>query len=116
MRDGLQNPSVIDPPVEAKIEILQLMNDVGIHGANVGLPSSSERAFADVVTMCKEIDRQKLQIVLTDDVVKGKAAHRRGGLFLVTLVDPDPGAQQWEHRPQGIGRRKDVVDHRWGCT
>jgi len=62
MRDGLQNPSVIDPPVEAKIEILQLMNDVGIHGANVGLPGSSERAFADVVTMCKEIDRQKLQI------------------------------------------------------
>jgi 2-isopropylmalate synthase len=63
LRDGLQNPSVIDPPVEAKIEILRLMNDVGIHGANVGLPGSSERAFADVVTLCKEIDRQKLQIM-----------------------------------------------------
>src|SRR5260221_7011334 len=63
LRDGLKTPGVTDPPVEAKIEILRLMNDVGIHGANIGLPGSSERAFADVVTMCKEIDRQKLQIM-----------------------------------------------------
>src|SRR5882724_7472005 len=62
LRDGLQNPSVIDPPVEAKIEILHLMNAVGIQGANIGLPGSSERAFADVIAMCKEIDRQKLHI------------------------------------------------------
>src|SRR5882672_12601221 len=40
LRDGLQNPSVTDPPVEAKIEILHLMNDVGIHAANIELPGS----------------------------------------------------------------------------
>lgn len=62
LRDGLQNPSVTDPPVEAKIEILHLMNDVGIHGANVGLPGSSERAFEDVVRMCKEIASSNLRI------------------------------------------------------
>src|SRR5689334_25339088 len=62
LRDGLQNPSVVDPPVEAKIEILHLMNDVGIHAANIGLPGSSERAFEDVVKMCKTIAASKLRI------------------------------------------------------
>jgi 2-isopropylmalate synthase len=62
LRDGLQNPSVVDPPVEDKIEILHLMNDVGIHAANIGLPGSSERAFEDVVRMCKTISGSKLRI------------------------------------------------------
>jgi 2-isopropylmalate synthase len=62
LRDGLQNPSVVDPPVEAKIEILHLMNDIGIHSANVGLPGSSERAFEDVVRMCRAITDSKLRI------------------------------------------------------
>jgi 2-isopropylmalate synthase len=62
LRDGLQNPSVVDPPVESKIEILHLMNDIGIHTADVGLPGSSQRAFDDVVRMCKAIDDSKLKV------------------------------------------------------
>lgn len=62
LRDGLQNPSVVDPTVEDKIEILHLMNDVGIHAANVGLPGSSARAFDDVVRMCRSIADSKLRI------------------------------------------------------
>jgi 2-isopropylmalate synthase len=63
LRDGLQNPSVTDPPVEAKIELVHLANDVGIHGMNVGLPGSSQRAFEDVVRICREIRDAKLRIV-----------------------------------------------------
>jgi 2-isopropylmalate synthase len=63
LRDGLQNPSVTDPPVEVKIELLHLANDVGIHGMNVGLPGSSQRAFEDVVRMCREIQTAKLRIL-----------------------------------------------------
>jgi 2-isopropylmalate synthase len=62
LRDGLQNPSVVDPPVEAKIEILHLMHDIGIHGADIGLPGSSQRAFDDVVKMCKAIQSSKLMV------------------------------------------------------
>jgi 2-isopropylmalate synthase len=62
LRDGLQNPSVVDPPVEAKIEILHLMHDIGIHGADIGLPGSSQRAFDDVVKMCKAIQSSKLKV------------------------------------------------------
>jgi 2-isopropylmalate synthase len=62
LRDGLQNPSVVDPPVEAKIEILHLMHEIGIHGADIGLPGSSPRAFDDVVKMCKAIASSKLKV------------------------------------------------------
>lgn len=62
LRDGLQNPSVIDPPVEKKLELLHLMNDLGIHVADIGLPGSSKRAFDDVLRMCREIADCRLKI------------------------------------------------------
>src|SRR4051794_37498965 len=48
LRDGLQNPSVVDPSIEDKLAILHLMEDLGIHAADIGLPGSSKRAFDDV--------------------------------------------------------------------
>ena len=62
LRDGLQNPSVADPHVEAKIKLLHLMSKVGIHVADIGLPGSSQRAFNDVLRMCREITDHKLPI------------------------------------------------------
>jgi len=62
LRDGLQNPSVDDPSIDQKLELLHLMNDIGIHVADIGLPGSSERAFNDVLRMCKEISDHKLNI------------------------------------------------------
>jgi 2-isopropylmalate synthase len=62
LRDGLQNPSVVDPPIERKLEILHLMEDLGIHEADIGLPGSSKRAFEDVLRMCKEVVDCKMKI------------------------------------------------------
>src|SRR6476659_6126667 len=62
LRDGLQNPSVIDPGIEQKLKILHLMNDLGIHVADVGLPGSSKRAFEDVLRMCREVVECKMKI------------------------------------------------------
>jgi 2-isopropylmalate synthase len=62
LRDGLQNPSVTDPSLEDKLKILHLMDDLGIDGANIGLPSSSPRAFDDVLRMCKEVVDCKMKI------------------------------------------------------
>ncbi len=55
LRDGLQNPSVVDPGIEEKIKILHLMESLGIHEADIGLPGSSKRAFDDVLRLCKEV-------------------------------------------------------------
>ena len=62
LRDGLQNPSVEDPPIEDKLRILHLMEDLGIDEADIGLPGSSKRAFEDVLTMCKEVVSCKMRI------------------------------------------------------
>jgi 2-isopropylmalate synthase len=62
LRDGLQNPSVVDPGIEEKLKILHLMEDLGIHVADVGLPGSSKRAFEDVLRICKEVVDCKMKI------------------------------------------------------
>jgi 2-isopropylmalate synthase len=62
LRDGLQNPSVVDPGIEEKLKILHLMEDLGIHVADVGLPGSSKRAFEDVLRVCKEVVDCKMNI------------------------------------------------------
>jgi 2-isopropylmalate synthase len=62
LRDGLQNPSVFDPPIEEKIKILHLMESLGIEMVNIGLPGAGPRAYADTEALAKEIVRSKLKI------------------------------------------------------
>jgi 2-isopropylmalate synthase len=62
LRDGLQSPSVIDPPIETKIEILHYMDRLGIETADVGLPGAGPRQYDAVEALCREIDSKKLSI------------------------------------------------------
>ncbi|MGA1488493.1 MAG: LeuA family protein [Planctomycetota bacterium] len=62
LRDGLQSPSVVDPPIEKKFEILRLMDEIGIHTANIGLPGAGPRAVEDVTRLCRLIDEEKLSV------------------------------------------------------
>jgi isopropylmalate/homocitrate/citramalate synthase len=62
LRDGLQSPSVKDPSIEQKIEILHLMESLGINSLNLGLPGAGPRAVADVERLAKEIVSSKLKI------------------------------------------------------
>ncbi len=62
LRDGLQSPSVVDPPIEKKFEILRLIDRVGINTANIGLPGAGPRAVADVTALCRFIAEEKLSV------------------------------------------------------
>jgi 2-isopropylmalate synthase len=62
LRDGLQNPSVQDPTIEEKIEILHLMEALGIDAVNIGLPGAGPRAYADTEALAKEIARARMKI------------------------------------------------------
>jgi 2-isopropylmalate synthase len=62
LRDGLQSPSVIDPPMEVKIRLLHLMADLGVRAADIGLPGAGPRAVAQVRALAREIVDQKLPI------------------------------------------------------
>jgi len=62
LRDGLQSPSVIDPPIEKKIELLHLMEDLGIDTADIGLPGAGPRARQDVLNLAAEIANNRMKI------------------------------------------------------
>src|SRR3989454_9573515 len=62
LRDGLQSPSVCEPPVEKKIELLHLMNAIGIDTADIGLPGAGGTHAAGVELMAREIAEKKLKI------------------------------------------------------
>ena len=54
--------SVRDPSIEEKLELIHLMDAIGIHAADIGLPGSTKRAYDDVLRMCQEIVSAKLKI------------------------------------------------------
>ncbi len=62
LRDGLQSPSVTDPPIEWKKRLLHAMDRLGIDTADVGLPGAGPRAVEDVTALCREISRENLSI------------------------------------------------------
>ena len=62
LRDGLQNPSVSDPSIADKIEILHLMESLGIDSVNIGLPGAGPRAVADVEALAREIATNRMRI------------------------------------------------------
>lgn len=62
LRDGLQSPSVCDPPIEKKIELLHLMDALGIDTADIGLPGAGGAHAAGVEQLAREIVEQKLRI------------------------------------------------------
>jgi len=62
LRDGLQNPSVQDPTIEQKIEILHLMEALAIDTVNIGLPGAGPRAYADTEALAREIVAARMKI------------------------------------------------------
>jgi 2-isopropylmalate synthase len=60
LRDGLQGPSVRNPPLEVKLRLLHLMDQLGISSADVGLPGASPQALASVVALAKETTKLRI--------------------------------------------------------
>lgn len=55
LRDGLQSPSVRDPKLDQKIELVHLMDQLGIQTANVGLPGAGARAREHILALAREM-------------------------------------------------------------
>ncbi len=62
LRDGLQSPSVTDPPLDVKKRLLHLMADLGIVAADIGLPGAGPRVVEQVRALAREIRDHKLPI------------------------------------------------------
>ncbi len=109
LRDGIQNPSVIDPPVEDKLEILHLLSELGVHSTDVGLPGAGPRAQGDVLRLCQEIGRERLSIRPTCagrtavcDIAPMVETSQRAGIPIevMTFIGSSPIrqlAEDWSH-------------------
>lgn len=62
LRDGLQSPAVSDPSLEKKLELLEVMDQLGIHTANLGLPGAGGRPRQDILAMAQHIVKKRLRI------------------------------------------------------
>ena len=62
LRDGLQSPSVCEPAVEQKLELLHLMEALSIDTADIGLPGAGGTHAAGVERLAREIADKKLKI------------------------------------------------------
>ncbi|MEP6783922.1 MAG: LeuA family protein [Acidobacteriota bacterium] len=62
LRDGLQSPSVRTPTIDQKIEILHLIDKLGIDTADIGLPGAGPHVVEDVERLAKEIVDARLKV------------------------------------------------------
>ena len=62
LRDGLQSPSVRCPTIEEKLQILHLIDRLGIDTADIGLPGAGPHVVRDVERLAEEIRDQKLRV------------------------------------------------------
>ena len=99
LRDGLQSASVVDPPVEAKIRLIHIMDELGIDSADIGLPGAGPRAVADMVRLCEEMRDAKLSIrpncaartMLADVEPAARIAQKTGvALEVCTFIGSSP--------------------------
>jgi 2-isopropylmalate synthase len=62
LRDGIQSPSVVDPTIETKLEMVELMDSLGITIADIGLPGAGPRAVEDVKAIATHMRDNKMKM------------------------------------------------------
>ena len=62
LRDGLQSPSVLDPPIAAKRDLLHRLARLGVDAINIGMPGAGPNAVSSVKALLTEIRDQGLPL------------------------------------------------------
>jgi 2-isopropylmalate synthase len=63
LRDGIQSPSISDPSLDHKMEIVRLMDRCGVDSVDVGLPGAGKRATEDSQRLVEMIRDEDLKII-----------------------------------------------------
>ncbi len=87
LRDGLQSPSLRDPSVGEKIELLHAMDSLGVGVANVGLPGAGDVALASAVACARAIAQAHMRLIpscaartVTRDIEAGAKVSQSAGI------------------------------------
>ncbi|MBI3857523.1 MAG: 2-isopropylmalate synthase [Planctomycetes bacterium] len=62
LRDGLQSPSAVTPRVDQRLEILRLMDAMGIDTADIGLPGAGAAVAEDTLAIARAMAAEKMKI------------------------------------------------------
>jgi isopropylmalate/homocitrate/citramalate synthase len=62
LRDGLQSPSVRDPDISAKRDLLHRLARIGVTGVDLGMPGAGPKAVAAVKALMVEIRDHRLPV------------------------------------------------------
>ena len=62
IRDGIQCPSVKDPTLDQKLQIVRYLDDLGVHSSDLALPGAGQRATEDCERIVEMIRDEKLSI------------------------------------------------------
>jgi 2-isopropylmalate synthase len=62
LRDGLQSPSVRCPTIDEKLQILHLIDQLGVDTADIGLPGAGPHVVQDVERLAREIVDARLKV------------------------------------------------------
>jgi isopropylmalate/homocitrate/citramalate synthase len=65
LRDGLQSPSVRQPTLDEKLELIWLMDRLGIDTADVGMPITSQTMRGHVKRLADEVASNRLALGIT---------------------------------------------------
>src|SRR3954462_10280105 len=108
LRDGIPSPSAIDPEIDAKIEILHLLDDLGVGQLDVGLPGAGPHQRAAVKRLAEEKRDARLGIRLnvacrtvTADIVPAAELQQETGvpLEVYAFIGSSPirqYAEEWD--------------------
>lgn len=107
LRDGIQSPTVVDPDIGDKLEILHMLEAIGVDTIDVGLPGAGPRAFQDVLRLCREIADNRMKIrptcagrTLVQDIRPMVEVSQRAGIpvEVMTFIGSSPIralAEEW---------------------
>lgn len=62
LRDGLQSPSVLDPSIAAKRDLLHRLSRLGVDAIDLGMPGAGPKAVSAVKALLTEIRDQQLPL------------------------------------------------------
>lgn len=117
LRDGLQNPTALDPTIDQKIEIVHLLDEIGIDSVNIGLPAAGPRPYADCIAIAQAMADGKLRIsaagaarTLTKDIGPMADVTQKTGVVMevMTFIGSSPIRRYVENWSIELIRKRSV--------
>jgi 2-isopropylmalate synthase len=125
LRDGIQSPSAIDPSLDAKIEILHLLDELGVAQLDVGLPGAGAHQREAIQRLAKEKRDAKLAIKLNvacrtviSDIAPAAEIQQETGvpLEVYAFIGSSPIRQYAEEWDLGFIEKQSVDAIRFGVA